>query len=302
MSSPGVVAQDDWLRVRERGSGVLLHAYARLSRAIGRGPSRVLLHAITAYYLLFAPRARRHSRDYLRRALGRPPTLADVYRHFSCFATTIHDRVFLAAGAIDAFDVEVQGAECLAAARATGQGALLMGAHLGSFEMVGAVGERHAGAPVAMAMYEENARKMRAMMGALRSQAAPEVVPLGRVSSLLRIRDLLDAGGFVGVLADRTRGDEPVQRVRLLDADASLPLGPFRAAAMLRRRVIFMAGVHEGGRRYRVLFEPLADFTTVEAGGRDAAIAAAVEAYAARLTALCRAAPFNWFNFYDVWR
>jgi predicted LPLAT superfamily acyltransferase len=27
----------------------------------------------------------------------------------------------------------------------------------------------------------------------------------------------------------------------------------------------------------------------------------AVERYAARLEALCRESPFNWFNFYDFW-
>jgi predicted LPLAT superfamily acyltransferase len=30
-------------------------------------------------------------------------------------------------------------------------------------------------------------------------------------------------------------------------------------------------------------------------------IRAAVEAYVARLEALCRAYPYNWFNFHDFW-
>ena len=64
-----------------------------------------------------------------------------------------------------------------------------------------------------------------------------------------------------------------------------------------------MAGLYVGGDRYDVLFEPLADFSErigdpVE---RERRIRAALEAYVARLEALCRAYPYNWFNFHDFW-
>lgn len=299
--SSRAATQSEWLRLPERGSGWMLRQFARLSRTIGRGPSRLGLHAITAYYFLFAPRARVESRRYLRRALGREPGPGDIYRHFFSFATTIHDRVFLADGTLDAFDVEIDGAALLDDAIAGGRGALLMGAHVGSFEMIGAVGTVRAGVRVAMAMYEDNARKVRAMMDALRPRVRPHIVPLGRMDAMLQVRDLLDDGCFVGLLADRTLGEEPVVRVRVLDADAALPVGPMRAAAMLRRRVIFMAALYLGGRRYRLVFAPVADFTDVTPQDREARIAAAVETYAGLLGAQCRAAPLNWFNFYDFW-
>jgi predicted LPLAT superfamily acyltransferase len=76
----------------------------------------------------------------------------------------------------------------------------------------------------------------------------------------------------------------------------------FRVAAMLRRLVVHHGRPHLGGNRYRIHFEPLADFTNVERGARDAAIAAAQRAYVARLEQYCRQAPYNWFNFFDFWR
>lgn len=295
-------ARAEWLRQPERGSGRLLRAYARVSRRLGRRASRPLLHAITAWYLAFAPRARAASRDYLRRALGREPRLADVHRHFACFATTIHDRVFLADGDLAPFAIETRGLELLSEAAATGRGALLIGAHFGSFEVVNAVGQVQGGVRVAMAMFEENARKMRAMFDALRPKLDAEVIALGRIDAMLRIRDRLDAGVFVGMLGDRTPGEEPAIAVPLLGEPARLPTGPLRAAAMLRRPVIFMAGVHLGGNRYRVVFEPLADFSGVAPADRDGAIADALARYADLLTRLCREHPWNWFNFFDVWR
>ena len=70
----------------------LLRIMAAASHLLGRAPSRVLLHLIASYFVLFAPTARRHARNYLRRALGREPSFADRYRHVLTFAATIHDR------------------------------------------------------------------------------------------------------------------------------------------------------------------------------------------------------------------
>jgi predicted LPLAT superfamily acyltransferase len=70
---------------------------------------------------------------------------------------------------------------------------------------------------------------------------------------------------------------------------------------MLRRPVFFMAGLYLGGNRYELHFQPLADFSTTERGERDAAMRAAMQAYADRLGEFCRRAPYNWFNFFDFW-
>ncbi len=119
---------------------------------------------------------------------------------------------------------------------------------------------------------------------------------------MLLAKEKIEAGHLVGMLADRGLGKDPARDCDFLGVPAPIPTGPFRVAAMLRRPVLFMTGLYLGGNRYRIHFEPFADFSAVERGNRDAAIAAAQEAYAARLTHYCRLAPYNWFNFFDFWR
>jgi hypothetical protein len=119
---------------------------------------------------------------------------------------------------------------------------------------------------------------------------------------MLRIADRLDRGAFVGMLGDRTLGDEPVHEVTILGEPAFLPTGPMRAAAILRRSVFFMVGLYRGGNRYHVVFAPVADFSAVTTQSREAAVQAAVESYAALLDRYCRSDPFDWFNFFDFWR
>lgn len=292
----------EWTRREERSNLPILRLMVWISLTFGRRLGRFVLHGIAAYFLAFAPAARRASADYLRRVLGRAPTLAERYRHILAFASTIHDRVYLLNDRFDLFDIEIVGKETIDAAIAAGDGVLLIGAHLGSFEVIRAVGRERTALSVAMLMYEENARKINATLAAINPAATQDIIPLGQPESMLLARDRLAAGDLVGMLADRGLGGDPGRDCDFLGSPASFPTGPFRMAAMLRRPVLLMAGLYLGGNRYRIHFEPLADFTQTERGERDAAIAAAQQRYAARLEHLCRMAPYNWFNFFDFWR
>jgi predicted LPLAT superfamily acyltransferase len=268
-----------------------------LALRLGRPLARCILYGIAAYFFACAPRARRHSRAYLRRVLGREPTAVDRFRQVFAFASTILDRLYLVRERHGLFAVSIEGEDVVRPLLAAGEGAFLLGSHLGSFEMVSAIGRRQPRLRVAVAMYTQNRSRVAEEFG----PSGVEVIPLGHLEAMLRIRDCLDQGKFVGMLADRTIGDAPAQVVHFLGRPALFPTGPMRAAAAMRRPVIFMTGLYRGGNRYHVVFRQLADFSQPSAGGRDAAVHAAVERYVAMLEEYCRSDPYNWFNFYDFW-
>jgi len=294
--------ESDWRRQQERSNLAILRLMVWISLTFGRAVGRLVLHGIAAYYVLFAPRARRASRAYLHRALGRWSQWRDGYRHVFSFASTIHDRIYLLNDRFDLFDIEVVGAEALTAALERQPGALLIGAHLGSFEVLRAVGRGRAGLKVAMLMYEENARKINATLQAINPRAAEDILPLGRVDSMLAARDRLAQGYLVGMLADRGLGNDPTLDCDFLGQPAAFPLGPWRMAAMLQRPVFFMAGLYLGGNRYRIHFEQIADFSGLSRAEREPAISEAIRTYAGKLEEHCRQAPYNWFNFFDFWQ
>lgn len=292
----------EWAVRPERSNRAMLRLMTWISLRLGRAPARLVLAGTSLYFLVFAPAAKAASRAYLRRALGREPSFADLFRHFHSFASTIHDRVFLLNARFDLFRVEVHGEDVIKDVLAAGRGAFLMGAHMGSFEMARAIGRRQPGLRVAMVMYEENARKLNAALAAINPAAVQEIIPLGQIDSMLRVQSCLDEGMVLGVLGDRTLGGDQTVRLPFLGADAEFPVGPMRLAAMLKRPVLFMSGLYLGGNRYAIHFERLADFSDVDRPGREAAIQSAVADYAACLERHCRAAPYNWFNFFDFWR
>lgn len=304
MSTPDsdMQAQDQpaWLQHEERGSFFLLQLMRYLSLLCGRRLSRVVVYGIALYFLLAAPAARKASRQYLERALQRPVTWADRYRNILAFASTIHDRFFLLNNQTDLFDIQVFGAEPVIQCQADNLGMLLFGAHMGSFEVLLDHGRRN-NFRSCVAMYPENARRLNRTLAAVNPQAVAGIIGLGQMDSMLTIHHKLEAGSMVGVLADRASGPDQYITLPFLGAPARFPTGPFRLAAMLGHPVYFMIGLYGGGNRYALHFEPLADFGSVPRSQRDAVVRATLEKYVAALERHCRAAPYNWFNFFDFW-
>lgn len=294
-----------WMQARERGSDFWLRVMTGLSLRIGRPCTRPILYGIALYFTLFGRQAGRASRAYLARALGRAPRWRDVYRHVLYFSSTIHDRVFLLNDRFDRFDVQVSGTDALHADYRAGNGILLFGAHLGSFEVLRSLGRTSEGFRLRMAMYPENARRINQALAAINPQATQEIIALGSLDAMLAVGSALDEGAYIGILADRAvaNANAPSEHrtVSFLGAPAQFPAGPFRLATVMKRPLYFMTGVYGGGNRYRIHFEKLEDFSSPAHRDRNAQIDDLMQKYVATLERHCREQPFNWFNFYDFW-
>jgi predicted LPLAT superfamily acyltransferase len=302
----GARRQPAWQDRPERSNMLMLRVMTWISLRLGRSAGRCVLYGIAAYFLVANAGARRASHDYLQRVLALPTGARvgwrHVFRHFFSFAAVIHDRVYLINDRFNLFDIHVHQEHLVAELTADRKGVFLMGAHVGSFEVLRAIGRRQPGLRVAMVMYEENARKINAALSAINPAAQQDIVALGHADSMLRVHELIETGSVVGMLADRRLNRDTTRAVPFLGAPAELPVGPFRMAAILRRPVLFMVGLYGGGNRYDIHFETLADFSAIPAGGREAAVQAAMLRYAELLEQHCRAAPYNWFNFFNFWQ
>ena len=286
-----------WLAQRERGTLGAMRLIAWITRNFGYRAGRALLHPICLYFVIFSRRARVASRDYLRRVLGRRPRWRDVYRHYHTFASTILDRVLLLTGRLGDFDLRIEGPDVVARTLAEGRGLLLLGSHVGSFELCRVAGADRAGLVVNVVMHEGNADKITTWMRETSPERAPNVIAPGHPDTMLRIRDALARGEVVAMLGDRPIGRTATQLRTFLGAPAAFPTGPLRVALALDVPVVLFFGLYRGPRCYDLFFERM-DTGTGPAQDR---LAALVDAYAARVEAHTRAAPYNWFNFYDYW-
>lgn len=291
----------EWMERPERSNTLAMRAIVWVAMVLGRPVARLLLYPICLYFLVFSPRARTASSQYLSRALGRNAGVADSFRHYYTFAATNLDRVFLLNNQFSRFDMRVHGAEIIDEMAADGKGCVTLGAHIGSFEIIRSVG-RVRGLKISIVMYEENSRKIGAMLEAINPDLQMEIIPLGRVDSILKVEAALARGEIVGMLADRYLKGGGTVSCNFLGQQALFPTGPIRIAAALKRPIALMFGLYRGGNRYEIHFERFADMQEAAGQGRDAKIEQSMQRYAGRLEHYCRLAPYNWFNFYDFWR
>lgn len=295
-----------WSEVSEKGSVLAIQATVFVTTFMGRTFGRVIARVVAFYYWLFAPRARAASRAFLSRALDRAPTARETYRQILRFAETTLDAFFLVAGKTRHFRVTTNGHQHLEELRANKRGAILLGAHLGSFYAMRAQSEVES-LPLYAVVYTKNARRINEALERIDPGKNAKLLQMGEgIDFMLKIKELIEGGAIVAILADRvpaTAGEPDARAVeaQFLGAPARFPAGPYLLASMLRCPVYVTFGIYRGGNRYDLYCEPFADRVELPRKQREEALRSYVAEYARRLERFARSAPDNWFNFYDFW-
>ena len=290
-----------WAQLPERGNPLVLRLIVWITLHIGRPVARALLYPITLYFLTTAAAARRGSRLFLRRALGREPGWWRVFHHIHWFAATILDRVYFLTGRLRPFKIEIFGDRLIVEQAASGRGCILLGSHLGSFEVLRAVGVTLRRFPIKILMNTRHNQGITRFLNALNPALAQAIIPIGGPDALLRVQESVAQGYMVGVLGDRVTAGEKTVRVRFFDRETAFPAGPLLLAALADCPVILFFGLYRGGQRYEIHFEQLAERIALDRRRRQEQLAIWVQRYADRLEYYTRLAPYNWFNFYDYW-
>ena len=292
-----------WLTERERGFAWLMQLSFRLATLCGRRAMKPVVAVVAGWYCLFDSRARHASREWLRRVQGGPVQRGQVFRHIRTFAQVTLDRVFLLTGKDRGLEFTCTGQQHLSAQIATGRGAVLLGAHLGSYEAMCAGGV-HEGIPIHIVGHFENARRINAVLSRLSPGRTAQVIHIGDdpVGVMARVRARIEAGHLVALLGDRVGLSDRVVRVPFLGETAAFPAGPFLLAHVLRCPVFLVFGLYTDPGRYDLHCEPFAERIELPRSGRDEALQVIVRRYAERLEHHARRAPYNWFNFFDFWK
>jgi predicted LPLAT superfamily acyltransferase len=291
-----------WKRIPEGGTVLGLRIVAALCKIFGRSTASFALWWVALYYTVADERAVQASRVFLARA-GIVVAWHHVHMHFWTFARASLDRMLFLSGALSVFEVHLDGHEHVMRAAKEGKGALLLGSHLGSFEAMRAAAKKYH-VPLWIVADFRNATRINGVLDALAPGANVRAIGIDATDpgSVLKIREVLDQGGLVAILADRiTERQDRTVTVPFYGAPARLPAGPYMLAHMLGCPVFLVFGTYTAPNRYDLVCEPFAEHIRLPRQGRNDAIVALASRYADRLEERSRAAPYNWFNFYDFW-
>ncbi len=302
-----------WISAGERGSLLAMRFAVWCYRLFGRRLIAFCILPLVSYFFLTDRKGRRASHRYLRRlyalpegrqALGHPPRLWDCFLHYREFALNILDRLGFWCGDDGQFKIIIHGREHFTRLLGEKRGAILLSAHLGSFDALRVLA-RKAGMPVKVLMFTQNAQKINRIFNELSPEMETRVINLdpGSIRSVFDIKACVERGEFVALLGDRVGVGEHkrISRVPFLGAMAPFPQGPFLLASTLQCAVVLMIGLRVNNGTYEAFAEPLADRVVLPRMRRDKTLDELVGNYAKRLEEYCFKAPYQWFNFYDFW-
>ncbi|MDB5899932.1 MAG: hypothetical protein JWP22_1665 [Ramlibacter sp.] len=285
-----------WTVKAERGSAWLITLIVWLARTCGRSLCRGLLLPITFYFVATDAVARRASADFLQAVHGRPAGWPEVFRHVYTFATTLLDRIYMASGEFGRFEVQIVGLPVVDRVLAQGKGCVLLGSHLGSFDLMMLAHRSMDGRPISIMMRQDPRARLRRIAGI---EDGPALIQTGRPDSYLKANAALERGEIVALLADRVDGAGASLATGFFGRPAPFPVAPHVLAARSTAPVVMCFGLHEGRNRYRIEFVEFG--ATAARDCRGHGFQPLVDRYAALLESFARRYPLNWFNFYPFW-
>lgn len=290
-----------WVDLPERGNPAMLRLIQWIALRLGRSIARILLYPITLYFLISADEVRRASHQYLSRIHSSPIRWWHLFSHIHCFGATILDRVYLLKGDFHYFDVTLHQKEILHRQIDSGLGCILLGAHLGSFEVLRTLGVTQQEFPLKVLMNVAHNESLTRVLDTLNPQIASTVIEPDRSDTLLKVKESLDAGFMVGTLGDRVSAPGKSVECQFLGGKAAFPVGPIVLAAIMHCPVILFFGLYRGKNQYDIFFESLGTEISLSRERRTQDIQYWMQRYADRLAHYARLAPYNWFNFYEFW-
>jgi predicted LPLAT superfamily acyltransferase len=301
----------DWSHLAERGTMGAIRLLAWADRRLGRIAARALLDLTVAYYYLreraWRGASRRHleavwSRPEGRAALGRRPGPLAPLLHYREFAQQAYDRMLLWGGGASRFQMDHEGSEHLFRLARERRGGLVLGAHLGSFDMARTLAREY-GVALNIVMLTAHSQRINRLFEELDPAHGVRVVALepGSVKTAFAVKGCLDRGELVCILADRIpagSSERPIW-IDFLGRRMAFPRSPFLLARLVGCPTLVSTCVRTGRARYftRVVeLDPGLRFPRTEREKRAEELACA---FARELEAACLRHPYQWFNFYD---
>ncbi len=256
-----------------------------------------LMSLAIPFYVLFDGRGRKASYRFFRKRMGYGAvhSFFCVFRNMYSMGTVVIDRFSAYAG--KRFRMIPDGKESFDRLAQTPGSFMMLGSHLGNFEMVGYM--LPSPRPLKVLVYGGETHTVMQNRTRMFAPGNIEMIPATEdMAHLFALNNAMAGGEIVSLPADRLLGSHKVFRLPFLGADAAFPQGPFTLAALRDVPVVATFVVRESRGSYRLVVRRLPMPQEGTSARRAQALAGA---YVSLLESMARRYPEQWYNFYDFW-
>jgi predicted LPLAT superfamily acyltransferase len=280
-------------------------------RIFGRWVFRLFLRPVVSYYFITGRIPRDASREYLYRLGQCFPELNlsggwwESYRHFLSFGETLLDKIIVWTGSIAPNQVDFPNRKLLLDLLEQKRGAMLLSGHVGNLEICQAIANLRGHIHLNILTHTKHAEKFNRLLGGSRGSATIQLIEFTELNPgiAIELQNKIEHGEFLVLVGDRipVNGSRTVQ-TNFLGKDAEFPQGPYLLASLLRCPVYTLFCFSVDG-RFHIDLDLFAESIRIPRTDpqRMQMLDTLVRRYAERLETLCRAQPFQWFNFFPYW-
>ncbi len=284
----------------ENNAGTRLFLF--ILSVLGLKPAYFVLFFAAVQYALLDKKSKKAITEF-RTRLGLKTSFLDYYRHFYSFGMSLVDRYAYLMSGKDLFSYTFKREDIISSQMARGKGVILLGAHMGNWEVAGNLLKQRLNAPINLLMYDvesEEAKKLSSKAVNNRDVNVIFITP-DSSDSTIQVMNALRRGEIICMHGDRSLENQRSEEIEFLGKNALFPSGPFAIAAVTGASVVPFFSIKTGWSHYTFrAFDPL----IIESASREerqSLIRAAMNKYIENLSSVAEDYPDQWYNFFSIW-
>lgn len=256
-----------------------------------------ILYFVALYYFIFSWSSSKSIYYYLRKRQGFSilKSFVGIYRSYFVFGQTLIDRIMISSGKKNRFTYEFDGIENLHKVTEGAEGAVLISAHVGNFEIseyfLEDVDENLVTNIVTTDLEK---KKIKDFLEKLSLESRMKYILIKEdMSHIYQFNEALGKNEIICLTGDRYMPGSKFMEHEFLGEEARFPAGPFMIGSRLKVPVLFVYVMKESATHYHLY----ARTAKVEHRNEKALL----ESYVKSISSIVDKYPYQWFNYFHFW-
>ena len=290
---------------KSKGNAIGYSIFIFFIKNIGLTFSYLILRFVALYFYLFSKEEKMQILWYFKKIhkFSFVKSHLYTYKSFYSIGVSLLDKIGLLSNSIPEFSINHDGEQYLHELAASNQGGIIVGAHIGNWEIAGQLMKRvNVKINIVMKLNEHEAIDS-VLKQSTQSHSFNIINISDDFSYLIEIKKALDKNEFIILHGDRFIDESNVIEMNFMGRKALFPKGPFLLSLKFRKPIIFAFAMKESKKHYHFYAsKPIYNNKRTPPNLLDSKTTELIEEYIKNLEPLLLKHPEQWFNFYKFWK
>jgi predicted LPLAT superfamily acyltransferase len=264
--------------------------------------SYALLRVVAVYFWIFSNKKSLIYFYHNRLQFNKWLSYKAIYNNYVMLGECLLDKIVVMGKIKNSFTYDFDGENYLHQLAEDKKGGILIGAHVGNWEIASHF-LRRINIKVNIVMLDAEHQKIKKLLQNVLKERRVSIIPIkNSYDHLYAIEQALNRGEFIAIHGDRFLPGAKTANCRFLNEEAQFPTGPFYMASKFKAPVCFVSTIKTN--RYHYQFKATMPEMLPFNGKiktRNLYLKKLIEHYVKNLETLVRENPTQWFNFYQFW-